>query len=533
MPNQVQTKNLFTATHLRERIIVSATLLFFLIAYSYWTWTSELNDLLGDSSYYILIARYFSPFSPENPVVSFFATQNSYPPLYPFVLATFGGATNLFIAHQLTALTFTLVFYLFYRWLKAEGLSWISALSATLLLAMIPGIYMEALYLRSEPIFLFFSLLGFAVYAQGENLTPLQKVAFTALCVACAMLTRTVGIAMLLAFSTTVIIRRVPFRWLGIIIAFMPPIIWRLSAGSGQQSYVDGLRARLEANHVDNILAVVPGMTRMLIDGWQTNIVGYGFNGAFAIAIGVACLLATIYRATKFQFDALYVLFTLLILVLWPYPAERVRFMMVLVPVMLGQLFIVSYHYYLHTVRLMEGRVIFSILLAMCFVAVAPSLVLSVQHSFELVPDDSGILRTNPTWFEMTPQVQRVASVQAQHRYLEVVSTLASSLPEGECVISVRPALVGLYANRIATIMPPLSANGEAMGLPIFPKCNFVLMSPAIPSYPEPLYPYRIWQDRIDITKEFYLNENDPNSEIIALLGRFKSQSQNATGMSK
>ena len=63
-------------------------------------------------------------------------------------------------------------------------------------------------------------------------------------------------------------------------------------------------------------------------------------------------------------------------------------------------------------------------------------------------------------------------------------------------MITVRPALVGLYAHRLAAIMP---------------------------AYMEPLYPYRIWQDRIELTKMYYLGPNNPDSTIIAMLGRFKN----------
>jgi hypothetical protein len=48
-------------------------------------------------------------------------------------------------------------------------------------------------------------------------------------------------------------------------------------------------------------------------------------------------------------------------------------------------------------------------------------------------------------------------------------------------------------------------------------------MSPSIPTYPEPLFPYGAWHDRIDITHVFRLDDNDPQSIIIAMLGRLKS----------
>lgn len=497
---------------------------FLLVTYSWWTWTPALNDLLGDSAYYVLMARYFSPLVPPTPELAFFAAQNAFPPLYPLLLAFTGGATNLLIAHQVTALTLVLALYVFYRWLQLEGVGRKIALVATVLAAIVPGLYNEALYLRSEPLFLLLSLCAFALFAREKGMmAPVTRIALTALCVAGALLTRSVGIGMLLAFAGLLMVRRVPQLWLGLAIAVLPSVLLRLMGMAGEQSYFSALAVRMQVTGADNFFSNTLPMAGILADGWESNLIGAGTNSAPAMAIGVACLAATLYRAAHLKFDALYILFTLLILLMWPFGSERVRFMMVLAPVMLGQLVIVAHGLRIPAVQLLGGRVVLPVVIVICLSTFASNLLLTALRSFEPRPSDSGLARTDPVWFNDTPLPQREALAKMQGRYLSAVSSLATNLPAGECVISVRPALVGLYANRLATIMPAVQGDGSILGSMPEPSCNYILMSPSIPTYPEPLFPYGAWHDRIDITHVFRLDDNDPQSIIIAMLGRLKS----------
>lgn len=527
MPNHAERLDSTITADWKQRLFSSLLFVFLLIAYSYWTWTPELNDLLGDSSFYILIAQYYSPFVPANPVVAFFATQNSFPPLYPLLLTLTGGATHLLVAHQLTAATLVLAFYALYRWLQLEGVGWRSALVATALIAIIPGVYTEALYLRSEPLFLLLSLCAFAVFARAQGVAPVVRIVLTALCVAAAVLTRSMGIAMLLAFIGVLLLRREPYWWLGVAVAVLPAALWRLFGASGELSYLDGLASRLQVTGADNAFSDMPVMAGILAEGWHTNLNGAGANSVPVWIIGIACIAATGYRALLCKLDAFYVILTLLLLMLWPYGSERVRFMMVLVPVMLAQLLIVASGLRIRGVELLQGRVVFPVVALISITTLAPNLLLAVRRSFEPVPANSSIRRTQPIWFSDTPLAQRVAVAEVQQRYMDAITSMAVALPAGECVITVRPSLVGLYANRLAGAMPAIKEDGSTVGGEYDSRCHYILMSPSIPTYMEPLYPFRIWHDRIELTQMYYLDPDNPDSAIIAMLGKFKSVAEN------
>jgi hypothetical protein len=53
--------------------------------YSYWTWTSQLNDFGGDSAVYLLTAQHWSLWGEVNPAAAYFALTTS-------AIAVFGWA---------------------------------------------------------------------------------------------------------------------------------------------------------------------------------------------------------------------------------------------------------------------------------------------------------------------------------------------------------------------------------------------------------------------------------------------------------
>ena len=72
--------------------------------YSYWTWTTQLNDFGGDSAVYLLTAQHWSLFGETNPAAKQFVAATSFPPLYPLLLAFFAAGNAWLLAHQVTAL---------------------------------------------------------------------------------------------------------------------------------------------------------------------------------------------------------------------------------------------------------------------------------------------------------------------------------------------------------------------------------------------------------------------------------------------
>ena len=91
--------------------------------YFLWTWSHELAEFGGDNAYYLLMAQHFSPWSANYVVAEYFANRSQYPPLFPLVLAMFGGGNSVLAAHLITTSFLLLSFLVIYKWLSTLGIS--------------------------------------------------------------------------------------------------------------------------------------------------------------------------------------------------------------------------------------------------------------------------------------------------------------------------------------------------------------------------------------------------------------------------
>jgi hypothetical protein len=182
---------------------------------------------------------------------------------------------------------------------------------------------------------------------------------------------------------------------------------------------------------------------------------------------GLIFVIAAAYRLYQRKLDGIYVILYTIMILVWPFSyaanAEK-RFALVIVPVLLFQVsyFIVSISAALfRRLHFNPAEVIYFsavILLAL------PALALVTTLYFQPVSQDLEPYRRVGWWYNWYWK----DSVIPDYRYVKYARVISKGLPvigehvpEGECIYSVKPYLVGFYTRRISKY-PPKEILGDA-----------------------------------------------------------------------
>src|SRR5689334_7527299 len=95
--------------------------------YFVWAWSDRLGHLGGDAAYYLMMAHTYAPYLQHDPVYAAAAASSRFPPLYPLVLALFGGANSLPIAQAITVASLILALCVLYAWQKQQDVPALTA----------------------------------------------------------------------------------------------------------------------------------------------------------------------------------------------------------------------------------------------------------------------------------------------------------------------------------------------------------------------------------------------------------------------
>jgi hypothetical protein len=492
--------------------------------YSYWTWTHHLNDFGGDSAVYLLTAQHWSLWGHENPAAGYFASTTTFPPLYPIVLSLFSAGQNWLVAHQITVFCGVAALFVLWRILRVSGVSLLESIIAIAVVALIPGFYSQALYIHSEFLFVLFVLVCWYFILRLETEQKLIFVIGASLAATAAYLTRSVGIAIVAALVVYVLLRRSKKEWAVVfVLAVVPVMIWM---GFGQPpggGYLAVWKERLVLDGSPGFAAVVATQFAAIADGCRENFAGHGSTLAVGVYLfSFACFLAWLVRLWQLKIDALFLGGYFAILLVWPFPAERVRFFLPAVPILVVQLFLA-----LHAARPRLGER-FSTLgprLAVLVLAITvlPSLALTVRRHMEPMPSELAGYRQSPEWYGSGTHEQRLSSVYQYERVQTGFVELGTSVPIKDCIYSIKPALVGLFAQRKSYRSPlPDSALGKQLN-PMLTECRYVhMLAFASPTFSEPFYPLGRWGDGLELIHATRVVQADQNSPVVGLLAKIR-----------
>jgi hypothetical protein len=472
-----------------------ATFIVLAAVYYVWTWSHELGEFGGDSAIYLLTARHFSPWSDHSDVAAYFAGTSQYPPLFPFILAISGGGESTLVAHLVTTTFLLFAVIAFYYWMLALGFPVLHAGMTAVLFMLLPGVYMEALSVHSENTYLMASLAGLMAATRAEKSAHSMWYWLGALSIAAASLTRGVGITLVVAFIVYLVLWRPARAWLYAFVSALPMLLWNLLHDRQGPSYIDSFVEKYSGISPDDLFSHLGVELNALWSGWVGNFSISPVALPVMGVIGAICLVGMLYRLWLRKLDGLYAAAYLLLILIWPFPAEAQRFVYVIIPVLIAQglLFAGTLFRGRLNIRYLDAQ---TTMLLCIFVVALPALMLTANRFMRLPPAELADLRHNPSWYALDPR-DAMSNIAFDKLLVDHLRQIEGMVPEGSCVYSIKPSVIGFYANRVSMI-PPRQYFDQSAFDAYLKRTNcryFYLMGFASPSFSEAYYPLsRLYQ---------------------------------------
>lgn len=472
-------------------ILASVGFILLCAIYYYWGWSDVLDDFGGDNAFYLLTAQYFSPWSGHSDVAAYFASHSQYPPLYPLILAIFGGGENLLAAHLATVTLLLCVFVASYGWLRKLHVPGLIACLLILLFALMPGTYMQALAVLSENLYLFFTLVCLAAVAGYEDDGRQGWLWMAVVSVAAATLTRSAGVSLLAAFFLYLFWHRPPRFWLYAVAAMIPVIAWNLFGGQEAPGYVSSLVAMYKKDPAVLFMRQLSIEGQMLWFGWIGNFTEGVAAKPLAGFLGVLCLSGMGYRFYLRRLDGFYSAAYLALILVWPFPAEAQRLLFAIMPVLLVQGVLLLELIPSLKISRVAIRPVYILFLAVSLI-ILPDLALTIERFLGPAPEEFADYRRTPGWYAIDPNEAHL-NVAANKLLAAHLGSLSTVVAKGECIYGIKPSIVGYYSGHVSMIPPRPHFDQTEFDAYLQKKnCRyFYMMGFLSPSFPEAYYPLR------------------------------------------
>lgn len=458
--------------------------------YLFWGWSRVLGDFGGDNAHYLFMAHSYSPWSTASEVAVFFSAHNLYPPLYPLVLAVFGGGESLLAAHIVTIVLLLLAFITFYQWLRILGVSRTGAGLLTLLFSLLPGTYIHALSILSENLFLLLALACLAAVSRFETDRYPPWLWVASISLAGAMLTRSAGIALLAAFILYLVVHRPVRYWFLVGSApLVPMVLWHLLSHKEGPGYLETLLAKYGSDPFSALSDHLKAEIVLIAQAWVGNFSSSPIGLPVMVFVGLLSLIGMAQRLHQRKLDGYYAAAYLLLIMAWPYPAESQRFILVIIPVLLAQAWLLVGR--LPGLRLGESilKPAYMILLMIALVA-TPNLLLTIQRFNQELPPALTEFKRSSRWYVINPAEARM-NLAYDNLLVEHLGKIRDVVPQEGCLYGIKPSIIGYYAGRISIAPPKPEVDEMSFSSSLKNgRCRFFyLMNYVSPSYPVAYYP--------------------------------------------
>lgn len=457
--------------------------------YFFWAWSKVLDGFGGDNAFYLLIAKYFSPWSGHSDIAAHFFSHSFYPPLYPLVLAFFGGGESLLVAHVVTVTCLLLAFLAIYAWMRALNMPMLVAGLLVLLFALMPGTYMQALAILSENLYLFLTLVCIASVAAYENDNRIHWLWLATFSLAAASITRSAGISLVVACAMYLALHRPPRFWLLAAAAIVPLAAWNLFSHHESSGYLSVLAEKYRVEPLASFIRNLSIEIRVLWIGWISN-----FTGSYVLApllgfLAAICVGGALYRAYRRRLDGFYSITYLVLILVWPFPAEAQRLLFVIVPVLLVQGVLLLELLPRLWIGDREIKPVYVLFVAV-FLVIVPDLALTTSRFLKPLPAELSDYRRMPGWYAVDPDEARM-NVMSSRSLVENLESIRAVVPEKQCIYAIKPSIVSYLSQRISYAPPKPQLDVAAFDAYIGQtKCRYVyMMAFSSPTFPEPYYP--------------------------------------------
>jgi hypothetical protein len=459
--------------------------------------TDTLPGLFDDSAIYLIAAEIYSPWT-QNVSSAFLESYEKYrhlPPGFPFLLALTGANHTFSSAHLLVITLLVLfipVYYMYsYRVLHNKK----AGILIVLMFMCTPGIWIESLKIASENLYILISFCVLLISAKYQQTASAKNIFIIAFLICLLVLTRTIGLSMLLAFlfghrHTLFYYRTAQLKYLlALITAFLPLYVWIYHSASLNSSY--GYTLQWLSGTPDpfyTIFAVILSNIYAFLDAWIQLTIIYQSDTAHAGSI-ISYILLLLSLAgfihRRFSMDGVYLLIYLSVIMVWPYPHDMTRFIYPVFPLILIYS-VVGLFLLLGQIKI--NRNMASVIGLLYLSITLPSASFIYQRYISGKSVHGYDISHLPTlYYEPHAGLAFLSSVEAMH-YMKFLPQLKKHVPPEALILTLKPELVtyitGLHANQL----PSIKASSEAPEFmaEIFKfNTDYILLSKIIfPSHP-------------------------------------------------
>lgn len=473
-------------TAIRNALLVTGLLV--IASFYYWmSWSPEVPVLGGDHAVYLLMADYLSPFSDRSYDVTRAALSYSYfPPLYPLMLGILGGTSaHVEVAHAITVTFLVVALVWYFLWARREIQSSYQAFLLTAIFAFLPATFLQSFGILSEYLYLLLTLI--AVWLLTRPGISLSHLYGASIVIGLAAVTRTVGITLVVAFAVYLFIHKRD-RWVRLVlVSLMPAVSWQVLkwALGYEGGYLWIVTSLMETRPLlDLIWEQLSTESHSLWIGWITSFDHIPSVMALIVGsvIGVICIAGTVYRVYLRKFDGFYLVLYLGVFTLWPSTFDTRRFLYVVLPIlMLHGLYFARYQ--IHRLAPLKPCIFGYVYLFVIVLLVLPAAGFVFRQLVMAANVENQAYANSLYWYSGGDLNRTRMKINAYKKLTQSWQKIPDVVPAGECVYSVDPTWLMLYADRPSYSTPQAPAKDQF--LKEAKNCRYIYVA----SYARPPYP--------------------------------------------
>lgn len=428
-----------------------------------------LGTFADDSISYLVMAQAFSPWQEVSaPIAGVIPLESFHPPLFPLLLALTGAAHDIALAHSVNAVVLAACLPLAYligvRWLDGAPGAFLAMLS----LVLLPATWIHVRGVLSEPLFCL--LLLAVIFVLESRLNDRARLTALAALLAALALTRTVGLAVALAYGLWSVAQpgTMKQRTLGAspaLAALAAYALWILVRPTGMTDPNAGaLAARVAALGADPQpwAAFAAGAARQasaMAEAWLGTLMLFWVEGSparpmVAALVGAFSVAGLWMRLATARPDAWMTAAYLVVYLLWPFYDQMTRFIFPVVPVLVLYAFVPFAWLGRRLRRPAVGPLVVALAIASL---AAPGLAFVYQRAQSELPHARII-----DWYRTPDLTAARARAQVHLDLMADMDAIRALTGPQDRVMWVAPAYIALLADRHALAAPPHTLPAQA-----------------------------------------------------------------------
>lgn len=388
--------------------------------------------------------------------------SSRYPPIFPMLLGVFGaGSDEIHRACIVSNVTAVLAGLAVWWWIRVERRDAWTAGFIALALFLYPSYFLLNMFPLSEPLAMAIMACVLAVLAAPDP--ERSRLLVGGLLIGIAPLARTALLPLIPAFFLWLAIRR-PVAWRHM----LPPVLAAITPMVAWLAYRSLLKADSYAASLtsDLILTALGGwpdalwvQPTRLFAAWVDNWGAFANPLTLAISafLGVMSAIGCVVRMRSNKIDAWFLAGYIAMILVWPYPDELGRFLIVAYPcLLLCSLSAATTLAGLTRARLpaVSARAVTILVAGAVTLGTAPT---AAQFAWRAaLPVDPELLgdKREPAFFRVETDEDALFTAEVYGRIRLLAAEVRDHVPPGQCVYAIPPQLITLYSGVRAYLYP-------------------------------------------------------------------------------